>query len=281
MLIAAYAGCGKTTAAQRLGLLDLPSMPYRWLLPYQETDSRSQADFEREKGALHHIEDPRFPQNYISDILQLEGWGNTVIFPTIVSVINTLVEKFGRTVYVVDPEDGLKEEYRQRYLARGNSDSFLHIFADSWEERMEEIKASKGIHLRLKSGEYLETLAAELLRQDQVKPIPVPVSILIELELEMQGLVRDLVLWMQGLEGCYAFPVGCVDHPATREFLERVGRAAYDGGPPRIELYPKQLVQELERCKHGSVTWLDGQEQFFEAVEREAKFRILSGWRTN
>lgn len=270
MLIAAYAGCGKSTAARKLGMLDLPSMPYRWLLPYLKPDSHSQAEFEQEKGALHHIADPRFPQNYISDIVQLEGFGSTVVFPTIVPVINALVEQFERTVYVVYPEDGLKEEYRLRYLARGNSESFLRIFSDGWEEQMKEIKASKGVHLRLKSGEYLESLTAELLRQNQAKPMPVPDSVLIELEVTMQERVRDLVLWLRGQDGCYACPVGYIDGSATREFLERAGKTAYDSGL-WLELYPRRFVQELEDSGYSSVTWLDGEEAFLEAAAREAE----------
>ena len=33
MLVAAYVGSGKSRTDQELSLLDLPSMPYRWLLP--------------------------------------------------------------------------------------------------------------------------------------------------------------------------------------------------------------------------------------------------------
>lgn len=99
MLIAAYAGCGKSTAAQQLGpdVVDLPSMPYRWLLPCKDLSLCSGAELEREKGALHHIGDPRFPQNYILELLRAEQSGKTVLLPTIVSGIDALVEQYGRT----------------------------------------------------------------------------------------------------------------------------------------------------------------------------------------
>ena len=81
MLIAAYAGCGKSTAAQQLGsdVVDLLSMPYRWLLPYKGLSLRSAAELEREKGGLHHVGAPRFPQNYILEILRAEQSGKTVM----------------------------------------------------------------------------------------------------------------------------------------------------------------------------------------------------------
>ena len=141
MLIAAYAGCGKSTAAQKLGpnVVDLPSMPYRWLLPQVDPDRLTGPEMERKKGALHHIADPRFPHNYVLDILKEERAGKTVLFPTIVPVIDMLVECYGRDVLVVYPEDGLKEEYRQRFVKRGNSATFLDLFIGEWEDRLEAI----------------------------------------------------------------------------------------------------------------------------------------------
>lgn len=50
MLIAAYAGCGKSTAGQKLGpnAVDLPSMPYRWLLPRVDPSCLTGPEMERE-----------------------------------------------------------------------------------------------------------------------------------------------------------------------------------------------------------------------------------------
>lgn len=270
MLIAAYAGCGKSRAAQELGLLDLPSMPYRWLLPYQDPDTHGQAEFEREKGALHHIGDPRFPQNYVLEILRAEQKGKTVLFPTIIPVIDILVERYGRTVHVVCPEDGLKEEYRQRYLKRGNSDSFLSIFIGGWEDRMEAIGKSRGIHHRLKSGKYLTPLAAKLLEQD--RPAPVSDIVLAELAQEVEKLGREQILLLWSAEGNRpALPINDIDRPETREFLERVGKATYDSGMPWVELYSKQFVQNLGDSWRSGIIWLDGEEQFLDAVARAAK----------
>lgn len=198
-----------------------------------------------------------------------------MLFPTIIPVINMLAERYGRAIYVVRPEDDLKEEYRQRYLDRGNSDSFLSIFIDGWQERMDAIGVSKGIHLRLRSGEYLTPLAAKLLDQEQNRQSPVPDSVLAELAQEVEERGRELILWLWGMEGGpYALPIGDIDQPQTREFLERAGKAAFDGGLHWLDLYPKRIIQEFEHSGRGGVTWLDGEEQFLEAVVREAEAQL-------
>lgn len=271
MLIAAYAGCGKSTAAQQLGpdVVDLPSMPYRWLLPCKDLSLCSGAELEREKGALHHIGDPRFPQNYILELLRAEQSGKTVLLPTIVSGIDALVEQYGRTVYVVAPEPGLKEEYRQRYQARGNSGSFHALFIEGWSDRLADLQKSKGIHRHLKSGEYLTPLAAALMEQNRTPPAPVAGGALEELERTVQEKGRDLVLWVWGREGSYACPVRDIDRPETREILDSIGLAAYNRALPRCALYSQEDVRRYEREWPAAVTWFEDETPLLAAVRRE------------
>lgn len=270
MLIAAYAGCGKSTAAQQLGsdVVDLPSMPYRWLLPYKDLGLCSAAELEQEKGALHHVGDPRFPQNYILDILRAEQSGKTVLFPTIISVINALAEQYGRTVYVVTPELELVEEYRQRYAARGNSGSFHHIFIDDWSDLLTDIRKTRGIHRYLGSGEYLTHLAAELMERKQTQSPPVSDGVLTELEQTIEKKGRDLALWVWGRSGTYACPIRNIDSPETRERLEAVGMAAYDRDL-WCALSPAQTVRRYEREWPITVTWFEDKKPLLAAVRRE------------
>lgn len=266
MLLAAYAGCGKSTAAQHLGdgVLDLPSMPYRWLLPKSGPCDGPEA--EREKGALHHIADPRFPCNYVLDILKAERDGKTVLFPTIVPVIDLLAGRYGRDVLVVCPEPGLKEEYRQRFVARGNSESFLDLFTGGWEERLEAIEKSGGRHLRLKSGAYLLSVFPVL---GDRPAAPVPEAGLAELARKVGELGRNRVLWTvtprcQGI----ACPVEDLDAPAARERLEAIGRAACDRGLYPPDLFPEQAVRGLGG-EYERVTWCENLDEFCRAVLAE------------
>lgn len=252
MLIASYAGCGKSTAAQKLGpnAVDLPSMPYR-LLPRVDPSCLAGPEMEREKGALHHIADPRFPHNYVLDILKEERTGKTVLFPTIVPVIDMLVERYGRDVLVVYPEDGLKEEYRQRFVKRGNSATFLDLFVEGWEYQLEIIKKSKGRHLRLKSGEYLLSVLPEQLSECSA---PVSNAELAVLEREITEMGEDQTIWMWTPEDkAFACPVEDLDAPNVRETMDSIGKAAYERGlcPPRI--FSEQVIRRYELIER--VVW--------------------------
>lgn len=268
MLIAAYTCCGKTTAAQKLGpdLLDLPSMPYRWLMPFKDLSLCDSAELEQEKGALYRIADPRFPENYVLDILKAEHRGKIVLFPTIVPVIDMLTERYGRDVLVVYPEDGLKEEYRQRCMDRGNSESFQHLFIDDWEDRIGYLKESGGRHLRLKSGEYLLSVLPELLRGRPHQPAasPTPDRALAQLRQKVAEQGKEPILWLDSAPSCAtACQVDDLDRPAVRSYLDAIGRAAYERDLD-IFFLPKRLLHIYEQgC---SVTWAKDLDEFYQAV---------------
>lgn len=264
MLIAAYAGCGKSTAAQTLGpnVVDLPSMPYRWLLPPVDPNRLTGPEMEREKGALHHIADPRFPHNYVLDILREERAGKTVLFPTIVPAIDMLVESYGRDVLVVCPEDDLKEEYRQRFVNRGNSADFLDLFIGEWEDRLEDIGKSKGRYLRLKSGEYLLSALPE---QWSECSTPVCDVELAALERKIMERGRDQIIWMWTPEDeAFACPVADLDAPDVRKALDAIGKAAYERGlcPPCI--FSEQVIRRYKLIER--VVWFERLEKFYQAV---------------
>ena len=103
MIIAAYAGTGKSTFAARTeNTVDLPIMPYCWILP--PTD-KPPAELEGEKGALYRLSDPRFPANYLAEILKAESTHEFVLIPTNLTVIRHLQEDYGRMVLICCPDD--------------------------------------------------------------------------------------------------------------------------------------------------------------------------------
>ena len=130
MIIAAYAGCGKTTLANMYPncFTEVPSMPYARILPYVKGCFIS--EFEAEKAAPYHITNPLFPLNMVSEILEAERESQYVVIPTISEVISILQNEFGRDVILCYPADGLEEEYKRRYLDRGNTEKFCRIFAE-------------------------------------------------------------------------------------------------------------------------------------------------------
>ncbi len=180
MIIAAYAGTGKTTFANQIhSAIDIKSMPYAWFLPRL---GDTNAEFEAAKGAMDHVRNPLYPRNMVLDILKAEREYAYVIMPTVSEAIDILQEEFGREVVLCYPEDGLEEEYRQRYIARGNSGSFLRLFVDNMDQFIEPLKTNKkAMHLVLKSGEYLsDRLDALTALRRNVKTEPVSEELLSE-----------------------------------------------------------------------------------------------------
>ena len=156
MIIAAYAGTGKTNLATQLPgeFVEVMSMPYARILPVAEDGMIQEGEYE--KAAPYHINNPLYPYNIVAAILQAERESKYVIIPPVTSVIDILQEQYGRVVILCYPEDTLEEEYRQRFLRRGNSERFIRIFADGLKNWVEILKSRKDVyHIVLKSGEYL------------------------------------------------------------------------------------------------------------------------------
>ena len=143
MIIAGYAGVGKNYFSENTeNAIEISSMPFRWILT--NNIDKSAKELEKEKGAFYHLANPLFPMNYVFEVLKAESSCKYVVIPTVEWVLEVLQEEYNRDCILVYPEESLKEEYRQRYIARGNSDSFMRLFVDGWEERLESLRANKG-----------------------------------------------------------------------------------------------------------------------------------------
>ena len=90
MIIAAYAGCGKTTLARKYPekCIEVASMPYARILPIVREETTG--NLEGEKAAEYHINNPIYPYNMIADILELEKEYKYVIVPSARSIIDIL-----------------------------------------------------------------------------------------------------------------------------------------------------------------------------------------------
>lgn len=151
MIIAAYAGCGKTYLARHWDqCTEINSMQYARFLDEQEYED------EREKANPSHISNPLYPYNMIPDILKAEQKYPYVLIPTDVTVIRLLQREYQRRVVTVVPDISLQESYRQRYLERGNSEDFCRIFADGMNERIKAIcKVAQFPSVSLNGNQYL------------------------------------------------------------------------------------------------------------------------------
>ena len=228
MIIAAYAGTGKSTFAARIpNAVDLAIMPRSWILPPPGSEERN----EREKGRLDRLPDPFFPDNYLLDILKAEREYDYVLIPTNAYVISQLRMEYGRKLVVCHPARDLKEEYRERFLKRGNSEEFLSLFLEQWDRMLIPVQIENVVPIVMQSGEYLtdlkERLDQELLSDDTE---PVPDKMLEELEQVMESQRHKYVLQIGG-DFHFRYQITDIMDPEERYFLAEVARKVHEDLP--------------------------------------------------
>lgn len=246
MIIAAYAGTGKSTFAQRVeGTADLHIMPYKWILPPAE---KRGAELEAGKGALHHLHDPLFPYNFLAEILRAERVSRFVLIPTDLAVIRCLREEYGRKVLLCYPDGNCREEYRARFLARGNSATFLKLFVDGWDRFLEPVQNYEGgIHIVMESDMYLTDL---LWRFEEERRADLSGSVEIEtiraIEEDLADRKKDLVLYLSGDDEYCFYPIRDLDAPEERKFLDQIGQMIFESVSDLVPLVmPKDLSKAV------------------------------------
>lgn len=136
-IIAAAEGVGKTTFAKKMGdkfkILDL--------------------DPEKFMGPGH-----KFPQDYIDYVLQHRDQYDYILIDAQPSVVNML-NKFDIKYYLVAPDKSLRDEYLQRLIDRGKTQSFVDKLRLKWDEFIEFFEENPTVFkLFTKGGEYLTDL---------------------------------------------------------------------------------------------------------------------------
>jgi hypothetical protein len=152
MIIAAYAGTGKTTLAKECPerFRDFVCMPYKYELnelPGDETEA--------EKANPDNVLRMEWPFNYVDAIKAEMREGKHLLIPTDYYVMMMLRVK--NMPYVVCyPERSAKDEYLRRYLQRGNTVEFTDIFIGRWDKFLDGFESDRyGRHIILKPGEFL------------------------------------------------------------------------------------------------------------------------------
>lgn len=265
MIIAAYAGTGKTTfAAQESSALDLPSMPYSWILP--EPGDRNSDELEGEKGALYHLRNPLFSDNYIVEILKAERKFDYVFIPTNNEVVRRLQEEYGRKVLLCYPTDDLRVEYRERFLRRGNSESFLELFVECWDGFLGPIRENKGgVHIPLGSGMYLTDLKERLeIERINDNTVAVPMEQIAGLEQRLSAWEKELALYIAGNLGSCIYSIPNLAEPEEKRFLYQIGRKIYGTADLLPTVLPSKMLKKENSDRHF---WTDDKEKVEAYVE--------------
>lgn len=154
MVIAAFAGTGKSYFAENVAeAKDFPVMPYKYI--NLEKDDPSKEEAEKSKADPSYDLNPEWPDNYIRAVSNQCHDYRYFIIPSDKSVLRGL--QLLQIPYVlVYPGQEAKEEYRNRFVNRGNSEDFLNIFIDGWDRWMQILRYdSYGWCMELSSGKYL------------------------------------------------------------------------------------------------------------------------------
>lgn len=136
-IIAGVEGVGKTTFAKKMGhkfkILDLNP--------------------EKFMGPGH-----KFPQDYIDAVLQKRDKYDYILIDAQPSVVNML-NKFDIKYYLVAPDKSLRDEYLQRLIDRGKTQSFVDKLRLKWDEYIEFFEENPTVFkIFTKGGEYLTDL---------------------------------------------------------------------------------------------------------------------------
>lgn len=254
MIVACYTGVGKSTFATQYPdeTIDLYSMPFKWILPEADGD-----EFEAVKAAPYLLRDPAFPDNYIAAVLEAEQNYKYVLIPTIRNVLEELYEICSVPYIICYPHPALKVEYRNRYLTRGNTQDFLKIFIEQWDERIGALMEDEnGVHIRLESGMYLTDVKNKIdSAMEAVKINPIDIdkwNAKIDQYREKAQIVRSqgcVSIQRMGEPLCY-LPLN-LNNLANRQWVFELGKGVYKRDV-YMALYDVQFLETFYDHECGS-----------------------------
>lgn len=155
MIIAGFSGIGKTTFANtHKNVIDLYVMPYKYS-NFNEIFNKYNA--EGVKAAPELILKPDWRYEYYDKLISLykSEPDKIILIPSDIQIM-TWLEGNDIPFTLVFPAYELKEEYRSRFLKRGNTEDFLDVFIADWEYWINMLKSRKGCaKIELKANEFL------------------------------------------------------------------------------------------------------------------------------
>lgn len=154
MIVSAFAGVGKTTLAQEYkdDVIDLESSNFKWL---------NNENTESSKGT-NRVQNPRYPINYLEAIKSANSKYKIVLVSQH-EILRKCLDAVKLDYVLVYPDKSLKDEYIERYRARGNNDGFINLISnkwDSWIHNLDNINNHNKIVLQ--SGQFLSDVIEQL-----------------------------------------------------------------------------------------------------------------------
>jgi hypothetical protein len=157
--ICAFPGCGKSTI-------------FRNAEEYGLVQGVNPEELKENFGNFMGLQDPivfdsdssyfdktKFPQNYIQHMKGLQDLyeGNFVALVSSHDNVREAMKREGIKYDLVFPDRSIKDEFIQRYIDRGNSDFFVKLLTEKWDDFIDSCENDQtiGRKYRLQAGQYL------------------------------------------------------------------------------------------------------------------------------
>ena len=172
IIVAAHAGTGKTYAARMNENLftDLTYYTYRYNVPedcyYNEAE-----DSESTKGKFRYPFKNEYPDNYLEAIKEATQVNKFILIVPDPWILSRL--QMEDIPYIVAyPVRSARNEYKQRFISRGNKSRFLKIFIDRWDKFMDDFERNTyARHIVMQPHQYLSDVLDECLLSKSIEEI--------------------------------------------------------------------------------------------------------------
>ena len=135
-IISAFPGCGKSYFYNKYnGEIRAGRTPWKIL----DSDSSEFSWIKDENGCNTKERNPNFPNNYIQHIKDNIGKVD-IIFVSSHKEVRKALKDNEINFFLFFPEKSLKEDFIQRYIKRGNNESFVNFIYDNWDNFIDEME---------------------------------------------------------------------------------------------------------------------------------------------
>ena len=153
IIISGFGGVGKTELAKRYkNVIDLESSPYKY-----NYSGISKLNFEQVKGKEGRELNANYPENYIKAIKKAMQKYDIVCVRYNADEPVDFYDTYGLKYIVCYPTKKAYKKYRQRFIARGNSDQWIEKNKRLFEIAFQRCKRFKGEKILLHDNETLES----------------------------------------------------------------------------------------------------------------------------
>ena len=152
LIICGFPGIGKSTAEQAYrDAIDCESSAFHYVIDHNVVNANFPAGVKKEN--------PNWAQEYV-DFVEKCAKDGKYRYVLASSHLEVREELDMRTIpyVVVVPEAGIKDEYLQRYVKRGDCAEFIIKVSESWDEWLNEIEQNAPAVIHLKAGKVLSDI---------------------------------------------------------------------------------------------------------------------------